>query len=102
MDRETILTELTEIVRDTLDLAVPEISEGMSLERDLELDSLRMVQLAVAAEDRFGVIIAEEETWDLHTIADAVTLIQRALRRQRPAAPDHAGGQTRAEDGVRW
>ncbi|MEU6485384.1 acyl carrier protein [Streptomyces sp. NPDC046887] len=105
MDRQAILDELTAIVHDVLDLPVREVGENMSLVHDLELDSLRMVRLAVAAEDRFGITLSEEDTWELRTVADAVTFVQRALREENqgtagadPAAapisgPPHHGGR---------
>ncbi|GAA0455256.1 acyl carrier protein [Streptomyces stramineus] len=88
MTREEIVRALSDIVRDVTDLPSERIDENKAFVADLELDSLRMVQIVVAAEDRFGVTISEEKAWELRTVADAVTWIQDALE---PAAthPEH-------------
>ncbi|MEU7148781.1 acyl carrier protein [Streptomyces sp. NPDC045456] len=92
MEREIILKNLAEIVRETLDIPAARVAEDMSLVHDLELDSLLMVRIAVAAEDRFGVTLSDEDTWALHTVADAVTFIERALEHTAARAPRQAAG----------
>ena len=42
---------------------------------DLDIDSLSMVEIAVQAEDRFGVKIPDDELANLKTVNDAVTYI---------------------------
>ncbi|MDJ1130481.1 acyl carrier protein [Streptomyces iconiensis] len=79
MTREEIVRGLSDILRDVTDLAPARIDEDQSFIADLEIDSLRMVQIVVTAEDRFGVTITDEEAWELRTVADAVTFIQLAL-----------------------
>ncbi|MEU2512361.1 acyl carrier protein [Streptomyces syringium] len=90
MTREEIVRALSEILRDVTDLPRERVDEDKAFVADLELDSLRMVQIVVAAEDRFGVTISEETAWELRTVADAVTLIQDALE---PGATHAAGGR---------
>ncbi|MFE9688007.1 acyl carrier protein [Streptomyces sp. NPDC006285] len=79
MTREDIMRVLSEILQDVADAPAERVDEGAAFTADLELDSLRMVQVVVTAEDRFGVTISDEEAWELRTVADAVTYIQLAL-----------------------
>ncbi len=46
---------------------------------DLELDSIALVELAMAVEDEFGVKLAEDELTDEDDLARAVTLISASL-----------------------
>ena len=43
---------------------------------DLDVDSLSMVEVVVAAEDKFGVKIPDDEVKNLKTVGDAVAYIQ--------------------------
>jgi acyl carrier protein len=45
---------------------------------DLEVDSLSMVEVVVACEERFGVKIPDEKVTDLATVGDAVNFIVNA------------------------
>ena len=45
---------------------------------DLDVDSLSMVEIVVAAEEKFGVRIPDDQVKNLKTVGDAVTYIQSA------------------------
>ncbi|MCU0261562.1 MAG: acyl carrier protein [Ilumatobacteraceae bacterium] len=45
---------------------------------DLDIDSLSMVEVVVAAEEKFGVKIPDDDVKDLRTVGDAVTYIAQA------------------------
>ena len=45
---------------------------------DLDVDSLSMVEVVVAAEEKFGVSIPDDEVKNLRTVGDAVAFIERA------------------------
>jgi acyl carrier protein len=42
---------------------------------DLDVDSLSMVEVVMACEDKFGVTIPDTEVKNLNTVADAVNYI---------------------------
>jgi len=48
---------------------------GKSFSDDLEVDSLSMVEVVVAAEEKFGVKIPDEEVTKMATVGDAVNFI---------------------------
>jgi acyl carrier protein len=74
--------EVLEGVRAELaELKVPGAAEAtMETEwRDLDIDSLELVELVTALEDRFGVKIADGELRTIQGVGDAVRLtLQRA------------------------
>jgi acyl carrier protein len=43
---------------------------------ELDLDSLDLVEFALAAEEELGVRISDEEAEDLRTLADTVSLLE--------------------------
>ncbi len=54
------------------------VTRNQRFQADLGIDSLTMIDVAVAAEDAFGVRIAEDDLEGLTTVGDAVDYIQRA------------------------
>ena len=66
---------LDEVAGTPADKVVPEAAFG----DDLEIDSLTMVEVVVACEERFGVRIPDEALEALRTVGDAVTLISASV-----------------------
>ncbi len=58
------------------------------------LDSLALLSLVVAVEDRFRVRIPEEEGAAARTLADLAAIVARALARAAPDVVAPAGGET--------
>ena len=56
-----------------------DVTESKSFTDDLDVDSLSMVEVVVAAEERFGVSIPDDEVKSLKTVGDAVSYIERSV-----------------------
>ena len=69
-------------IRNELDaMRVPDAQEA-TLESewaDLDVDSLELVELVKALEDRFAIQIADEELKPIKGVGDAVRLVQRLV-----------------------
>ena len=76
MPENEILAGLAEIVNDITGIKTEQIVPTASFVDDLDVDSLSMVEVAVAAEERFGVRIPDEALGKLKTVGDAVAFIQ--------------------------
>jgi acyl carrier protein len=70
-----ILTGLAEIVQEITGIKTDRVVPDASFVDDLDIDSLSMVEVAVAAEERFGVRIPDDALGKLKTVADAVSFI---------------------------
>ena len=75
MANEEIAKELADIVEEIAGVAAADVTEDKSFVDDLDIDSLSMVEIAVQAEDKFGVKIPDDELANLKTVGDAVTYI---------------------------
>lgn len=73
-----ILAALAEIVNEITGVPATQVVPGRRFVDDLDIDSLSMVEIATAAEDRFGVRIPDDALADLVTVDDAVAYIERA------------------------
>jgi len=74
---EEILAGLAEILNEVADVAPDDVSVEKSFTDDLDVDSLSMVEVAMAAEEKFGVKIPDEELPNLKTVGDAVSYIEK-------------------------
>lgn len=75
MSNEDILSGLAEIVEEIAGVDAAEVSPEKSFVDDLDIDSLSMVEIAVQAEDKFGVKIPDDQLAELKTVSDAVNYI---------------------------
>jgi acyl carrier protein len=75
---EEIRTGLPEIIHEISGVPIADIQPGKSFTADLDIDSLSMVEIMVAAEERFGVRIPDDDLRTLATVDDVVAYIQAA------------------------
>jgi acyl carrier protein len=76
-DNAEILSGLAEIVEEVAGIDAADVSADKSFVDDLDIDSLSMVEIAVQAEDKFGVKIPDEQLAELKTVGDAVDYISK-------------------------
>src|SRR5690349_10021812 len=76
--QEEILEGLAEIVNEIAGIPTEDVLLDKSFTDDLDVDSLSMVEVVVAAEERFDVKIPDDDVKNLKTVGDAVAFIERA------------------------
>ena len=75
VSNEEILQGFAEIVEEIAGVDAGDVTSEKSFVDDLDIDSLSMVEIAVQAEDKFGVKIPDDQLAELKTVADAVNYI---------------------------
>ncbi|HSK53743.1 MAG TPA: acyl carrier protein [Jiangellales bacterium] len=75
---EEIRSGLADIVNEIAGVPADDVQMDKSFTDDLDIDSLSMVEVVVAAEEKFGVKIPDDEVKNLTTVGDAVAFIERA------------------------
>ena len=78
MSQQEILAELAQIVNEIAGVPVGDVTADKGFLDDLDVDSLSMVEIATAAEDKFGIRIPDDDLKDLKTVGDAVAYIEKA------------------------
>jgi len=76
---EDILSGLAVIVNEVAGVPVADVQADKSFVDDLDIDSLSMVEVVMAAEDKWGVKIPDSEVKNLKTVGDAVNYISANL-----------------------
>jgi acyl carrier protein len=74
---QEILAGLGEIVEEIAGVPADEVTPSKSFVDDLDIDSLSMVEIAVAAQDKFGVEIPDDQLKDLTTVQDVVNYVSK-------------------------
>jgi acyl carrier protein len=72
---DEIRAGLASILEEVADVKADDVADDKSFTDDLDVDSLSMVEVAMAAEERFGVKIPDDELPKLKTVGDAVNYI---------------------------
>lgn len=76
-----IESQVKEIIVEQLDVKMEDIEESKSFTEDLQADSLAIVELVLALEEKFEVKIPDDEVDKIKTVGDAISYIKT-----------HAGG----------
>ena len=75
MSQEDILAGLAASVNEVAGIPAESVAMDKSFVDDLDVDSLSMVEVVMACEDKFGVTIPDSEVKNLNTVGDAVNYI---------------------------
>jgi acyl carrier protein len=79
MTRAEIFEEFQRIVREALGDATP-ITPDTDLIGDLQLDSVKQLELIVEIENRFEICFEPEEEHGLATVAELVALVEKRIQ----------------------
>lgn len=89
VSRREILEGIREVAAEHLDWR-GEWSLDTRLAEDLELDSIRLLTLAVEVENRFRVALEPEDEEEIETVRDLVEAVERRLAEKVSAAEGEA------------
>jgi acyl carrier protein len=74
---DQILTELAAILHDVADVKPEDVTPEKSFVDDLDVDSLSMVEVAMAVEEKFNAKIPDDKLAELKTVGDAIAYIEK-------------------------
>jgi acyl carrier protein len=75
MSKEDVLATLQEIAAEVLGVDAAQVVESASFKDDLDADSLDLVELVMALEERLDIAVPEEDLEDIKTVGDALTML---------------------------
>lgn len=78
--QDEVRSGLAAIVEEIAGVPAGDVQMEKSFTDDLDVDSLSMVEVVVAAEEKFGVSIPDDDVKNLVTVADAVNFIVNAAK----------------------
>jgi acyl carrier protein len=74
---QEIQSGLAEILEEVAGVTPADATPEKSFTDDLDVDSLSMVEIATAVEDKFGVAIPDDELGGIKTVGDAIAFIEK-------------------------
>ena len=80
MNKEQILTEVAQIIRDVVDLPDLRISMQTTADAVEEWDSFNHINIVVAVEARFGVKFVTAEIEELKNVGELVDLVWKKMK----------------------
>ncbi len=78
MSRTELLAGLAEVLEEVAGTPTDKVVPTATFDADLDVDSLTMVEVVVACEERFEVRIPDEALEGLRTVGDAIDYISGA------------------------
>lgn len=81
MKATSVEEKVRDILSEHLSVNPEEVTIGSSLRDDLGADSLDLVEITMALEDSFDIIISDEDGDKMKTVADAVKIVEAAVKR---------------------
>jgi acyl carrier protein len=73
--------QIKDIIVDLLGVDEDKVTLDARFREELEADSLDLVELIMAFEDKFGGEISDEEAQKIQTVGDAVSYIDNEMKR---------------------
>lgn len=77
MSEQEILAGFAQIVEEYIGVPASQVTPETDLMKDLEIDSLSMVEIVVCAQDKFTVEIPDDNVKYLRTVRDVITYVRR-------------------------
>jgi len=71
-----VFSDVKEIIVEQLGVAEEKVTKESRFREDLEADSLDIVELIMAFEDKFGGEISDEDAQNIETVGDVVKFIE--------------------------
>ena len=75
--RDALLAGLAEVLDEVAGTPADQVVESATFDKDLDIDSLTMVEVVVACEEKFGVRIPDEALEQMSTVGDAADYISK-------------------------
>jgi acyl carrier protein len=75
MDRATVLSMLSEVASEILGVDASAVTETANFKDDLDADSLDLVEVVMALEEKLDIAIPEEDLADIATVGQAADVV---------------------------
>jgi acyl carrier protein len=85
MGGNNLETEIISIVADVSGFEEEEIHPDTKLAEDLEIDSIKAIEITVAIEKRFKISVRDEDVPNITTVREAVDLVTNIINQPHDA-----------------
>lgn len=82
MDNNNIEKEIISIIADVSGFEPEEIKPDTNLQNELEIDSIKAIEITVAIEKKYKISVRDEDVPKIVTLKDAVELVDNLLKQR--------------------
>ncbi len=79
MKAETVEEEIISIISEVSGFDEKEITTEKNLTEDLEIDSIKAIEITVALEKKFKISVRDEDVPNITTVSQAVDMVNKLL-----------------------
>ncbi len=83
---DSIEQGIKEIIADVAGVEVEEIGPETNLTKDLDIDSIKAIEITVAIEKKFKVSVRDEDVPKIMTLQQAVSVVRQLLEQKQAAS----------------
>ncbi len=83
---DSIEQGIKEIIADVAGVEVEDIGPDTNLTKDLEIDSIKAIEITVAIEKKFKVSVRDEDVPKIMTLQQAVSVVRQLLEQKQAAS----------------
>lgn len=77
--QDDVEKEIVEIIADISGFEIEEIKPDANFFQDLEIDSIKAIEITVAIEKKFKISVRDEDVPNITTVREAVVLVNRLI-----------------------
>lgn len=81
MTREEIFAKVAKIVEKHFDVPIEKINDQLNIKKDLNADSISVMEFVLDLEDEFGTEVSDEDAEKIETVGTAVDYIYDKLKK---------------------
>ncbi|MDM8212541.1 acyl carrier protein [Enterococcus hirae] len=81
MTREEIFAKVAKIVEKHFDVPAEKINDQLNIKKDLNADSISVMEFVLDLEDEFGTEVSDEDAEKIETVGAAVDYIYDKLKK---------------------
>jgi acyl carrier protein len=82
IDKKVLENEIKEIISDVSGFDLEEIKPDTNLTNELEIDSIKAIEITVAIEKKYKISVRDEDVPKIVTLTDAVELVYGMLNQK--------------------
>jgi acyl carrier protein len=84
MSEKNVEKEIVSIIADVSGFEEEEITLDTNLAEELEIDSIKAIEITVAIEKKFKISVRDEDVPKITTVRQSVDLVNQLLNQQSP------------------
>lgn len=83
MTSDDVKREVVSIIADVSGFSEEEITPDANFFKDLEVDSIKAIEITVAMEKKFKISVRDEDVPNITTVKQAVELVEKLLEQKK-------------------